>query len=96
MQSYDPQVQAFLASRATEARPLYTIAHDIRRDWRKPYFGAVPYLQAMETLTSISDNYYADSARSVVLYFLSNALTWRGPVARAIKAELNAMLKAVP
>jgi len=74
-------------------RHLYTIARDIIANWPKPYFGAVPYIQAMEDLDSIEDSYFADSARSIVAYFLSNATTWRGPVARTIKAELNAMLK---
>jgi hypothetical protein len=34
-----------------------------------------------------------DTARSVVLYFLSNATTWRGPKAKEIKKELKAMMK---
>jgi hypothetical protein len=73
-------------------RPLYAIARDIRSDWAKPYFGAVPYLDAMSSLDSISDNYYYDTADSVVRYFLANASTWRGDTARRIKAELKAML----
>jgi len=74
-------------------RPIYEIAREIAHDWKRVYFGAVPYLQAMRELTSISDMYGADDARSVVLYFLSNATTWRGDVARRIKKELNDMLK---
>jgi hypothetical protein len=30
-----------------------------------------------------------DSAKSIVLYFLANANTWRGEKARAIKVELK-------
>jgi hypothetical protein len=45
----------------------------------------------METLNSIHDNYYFDSAHSIVLYFLSNAQGWRGEDARRIKAELKQM-----
>ena len=74
-------------------RTLNTIANDIRIDWAKPYFGAVPYLDAMETLNTIRDTYYYDDAESVVRYFLANATTWKGETARAIKAELKAMLK---
>ncbi len=74
-------------------RPLYVIAREIRNDWKKVYFGAVPYLDAMEQLDSIDDNYFFDSARSVVVYFLSNAKTWTGETAKRIKAELKAMLK---
>lgn len=75
------------------SRTIYEIASDINRSWPKPYFGAVPYLQAMFSLGDISDNYGLDSGRSVVLYFLANASTFRGPEARRIKAELNAILK---
>ena len=74
-------------------RSISTIARDIRRDWIKPYFGAVPYLEAMLSIDTISDKYYCDSADSVVRYFLANATSWRGESARAIKAELKAMLK---
>jgi len=73
-------------------RPLHEIARDIRNDWKKPYFGAKPYLDAMATLDSIEDNYGWDSAKSIVLYFLSNASTWRGDTAKAIKKELKAMV----
>jgi len=73
------------------ARPLSTIARDIVRSWSKPYFGAVPYLYAMSTLGSIEEDFHNDSGRSVVLYFLANAGTWRGEDARRIKAELKAL-----
>ena len=74
-------------------RPIYDIAYDIKQDWKKPYFGAVPYLDAMLQLESINDKYICDSAKSIVLYFLSNANTWRGDTAKRIKAELKAMVK---
>lgn len=74
-------------------RKLYQIAKDIRADWTKRHSSpAYPYLCAMAELDSLSDMYGADSAKSVVLYFLANASTWRGETARRIKAELNAML----
>ncbi len=74
-------------------RKLSEIAAEIRKTWPKPYFGAVPYLDAMRSLSSINDNYYEDSARSVVSYFLANAATWRGEDAKRIKKELNQMIK---
>jgi len=77
----------------TEPRPLYAIAQDIRNDWKKIYFGAVPYLEAMETLNRITDMYICDTGKSMVLYFLANATTWKGEQARTIKAELKAMCK---
>ena len=74
-------------------RPLWLIADDIIADWKNPYFGAKPYIHAMSQLDSITDNYYHDSAEMVVRYFLANANTWRGTVARNVKAELRGMLK---
>jgi hypothetical protein len=47
----------------------------------------------MYSLNSINDDYYYDTGKSVVRYFLANAASWRGDTARAIKAELKAMLK---
>lgn len=75
------------------ARPLSIIAAEIRRDWRNVNYAAKPYLEAMASLNDIRDNYYHDTAKSVVLYFLANAGSWRGDVARRIKAELKEMSK---
>ena len=76
----------------TAPRTLWTIARDIRAHWVKPYFGAVPYLDALDSLSHIDDSYGFDDAESIVRYFLANAGTWRGDDARRIKAELKAML----
>jgi hypothetical protein len=75
-------------------RPIYEIAAEVRKDWSgRINYAALPYLEAMENLNSINQNYFQDSARSVVLYFLSNATTWRGETARRIKKELKEMVK---
>lgn len=78
-------------------RPLHEIATEIRKDWSKQgkgiYFGAKPYLDAMSRLHDIKDNYYDDSAKSVVNYFLANSATWKGDTARSIKAELKGIVK---
>ena len=74
-------------------RPLYTIAREIRSDWKKVSPYAAPYLQAMSYLNSVDDNYILDSGRSIVSYFLANAGSWRGETAKRIKAELKAMVK---
>jgi hypothetical protein len=74
-------------------RPLYVIANEIRKDWgTKVYFGAKPYLEAMQTLDKPTDSYGYDSAKSIVAYFLANAGTWRGDKAKAIKAELKKLV----
>lgn len=78
---------------ADTSRPICKIAQEIKRLWPNPYFGAVPYLNAMYFIGTVDDMYGCDSAESIVLYFLSNATTWRGPDARRIKAELKAMIK---
>ncbi len=72
-----------------EHRPLSEIAYEIRQDWQKVNYAAVPYLEAMSYLNQITDNYIHESGKSVVLYFLSNARTWKGDKAREIKAELK-------
>lgn len=74
-------------------RTLKEIASEIRRDWKKVYFGAEPYLKAMATLNSVDDNYLFDDGKTIVMYFLANAATWRGETARRVKKELNSMLK---
>jgi hypothetical protein len=78
------------------ARPLWFIAREIAADWSgkgkgvSPY--AKPYLDAMGYLNTVRDNYFHDTGSSVVAYFLANAGSWRGDVARRVKAELKAML----
>jgi hypothetical protein len=76
-------------STTTVTRPLYEIAREIRRIWKNVYFGAVPYLDAMGSLNKVTDSYGCDSGKSMVLYFLANASTWRGDDAKRIKAELK-------
>lgn len=78
---------------APAPRSLSAVAAEIREDWAKVNYAAEPYLAAMEGLGSVADNYYADSAASVVRYFLCNAGSWRGETARRVKAELKAMVK---
>ena len=73
-------------------RPLSTIAREISSDWTKVNFAAVPYLEAMSSMDSPRDDFGYDSGQSIVRYFLSNATTWRGDVARRIKKELKAMI----
>lgn len=74
-------------------RPLYVIANEIRKDWgAKVYFGAKPYLDAMQTLDKPTDSYGMDSAKSIVAYFLANASTYRGEKAKQIKLELKKLV----
>ena len=69
------------------------IAYAIAKDWENisPY--AADYLNAMKEINDIEGNYIHDTARSVVLYFLANAGSYRGENARFYKAILKAMVK---
>lgn len=82
-----------VSKEALKSMSIREIASAISADWKKVYFGAVPYIDAMYSMDSIKSNYYFDSGESIVRYFLANATTWRGEVAKAVKAELNARLK---
>ena len=80
-----------------EHRKLWEIAEEIAADlgsWRggkiSPY--AKPYLDALRSLDSIEDMYYADSASTVVAYFLANVKAYQGPKAKELKAELKKIL----
>jgi hypothetical protein len=81
--------------RVTAVRPLSEIAAEIEADWGSKgsgvNFGARPYLDAMYSLNSINDAYGADDGEMIVAYFLSNARSWTGEVAKRIKAELKSM-----
>jgi len=75
----------------TEKRAIRSIALDIRKEWANVNYAAKPYLDAMLELNLINDRYHEDSAKSVVLYFLSNASSFRGERAKVLKAELKAL-----
>ena len=75
-------------------RNINVIAREIQQDWKQPNYAAMPYLNAMTCMSKMDDDFYYDNGRSVILYFLSNATTWRGETARRIKAELKSMLAA--
>jgi len=73
-------------------RKISEIATEIQANWKNINPHVKPYLDAMKTLNSVSDNYYNDSGESVILYFLSNATYWRGETAKRIKEELKLMI----
>ncbi len=73
-------------------RELFVIARDIRKDWKNPSPHAIPYIDAMEHLRTVEDNFFFDSGKEIVLRFLSNASTWRGEIARKIKKELKSLV----
>ena len=81
-----------MQTKTIAARPLYQIARDIRSAWPKVYYSAAPYLEAMAALNSVNDKYMYEDGRCIVRYFLANAAQVKGDPARALKAELKALL----
>ena len=73
-------------------RKVYQIAQNIRSDWgNKITPEAKHYLSAMLCIDNKNDMYGADRADSIILYFLSNASSYRGETAKRLKAELKAL-----
>lgn len=75
---------------------LAQLATEVYKIWPKIHFGAKPYLEAMQTMSEkdpYKARYLFDTGASIVNYFLANASTFRGPEAKAIKAELTKRLK---
>lgn len=76
----------------TATRPIHTIVGKVYLT--DVPLAARPYLLALRHIDKISDQYHADSARSIVLYFLYNCQHWCGEQARQVKAELKTLLEA--
>lgn len=76
-----------------EPRPIYEIARDIRREWLHISPHARPYLDAMLTLSKVTDRYICESADDIVRRFLCNASSFRGEGARTLKQELKNLIK---
>lgn len=78
----------------TLLRSLNVIFNEVDQSWTNPYFGAVPYIRALKSLDNLNDMFVNDKAVDLVRYFLSNAQTWKGVVARRIKKELKQMISS--
>ena len=74
---------------------LASIIYSDKANWpgKRINYAAAPYHDAMLDLETVNDTYGADSGRSIVAYCLANASTWRGPLAKAVKAELKSRIK---
>lgn len=76
-----------------EPRPIYEIARDIKREWLNVSPQARPYLEAMLTLSKVTDKYIYESASDIISRFLCNASSFRGAGAQTLKNELKALIK---
>ncbi len=83
-----------MQERREESRPLSEIALEIQDKWRQLSYAAVTPVAAMRHLRHIDDRYGGNPARAVVRDFLGCSVSWRGPAARRIKAELVGLLEA--
>ncbi len=54
---------------------------------------ALPYVEAMTELYSMSDHYGLDDAEDIVLRFLCNIEGWKGETAKIVRAGLKQHLK---
>jgi hypothetical protein len=74
-----------------ELTPLSELAQIIYREGKgKSWFNiAKHYVEPMLYMTDATEQYFADSGTSVVMYALSNLQYWRGDLAKEVKAELK-------
>ena len=90
------QIRTIVEQTMKSGRSISDIAQEIEQHWSKVNYTAKPYLDAMFSLNKITDKYGAEDADSILLYFLSNASSWRGPDAKRIKTELKQLIKTAP
>ena len=78
---------------SSTARRLRDIAAEIEADWRPVNNGAAKEaLEYMKKMGQIEAPFHADpNGYGVVGSFLSNAIGWKGDVARRVKKELRLM-----
>jgi hypothetical protein len=96
IQKADSQIPKAIRDVLSPLRSLSAIARDIQGSaWYNSAssYGAKPYVQAMCELETLADFYGLEDGKTIVLYALSNMATFRGDVAKAVKAELKAHLK---
>ena len=87
------QAQAIASDKKAQDISISEIAYAIEKDWKNISIYAKDYLNAMKQIRSIDESFYADSAKSVVMYFLANASSYRGESARVYKDLLKKMVK---
>lgn len=69
------------------------ITRDLQSQGKKVPFGAQPYLDALRQMDSADDVYGVESGKTIIAYALSNLTSYKGPTARAVKAELKRRMK---
>ena len=89
-----PAAPGGLTPEALRKMEWYQLITLIKKDWKPTIHAyAKPYFEAMQSMNGPHDQYGYDSGAEIVLRFLGNATSWKGPVARLVKAELKDRLK---
>jgi len=70
------------------------ISRDLQSQGKEVPYNLVPYLDALRQMDSADDVYGVESGKSIIAYALSNMTSYKGPTARAVKAELKSRMKA--
>jgi hypothetical protein len=86
-----------LTAENIQNKTLSQLSSIVYQDWKKVNFAAAPYLSAFSMFHTLDlgEQVGYDSAKSVVLYFLSNSGSWRGDTAKIVKTELKRRLRAI-
>jgi hypothetical protein len=71
------------------ARRLHEIAEESVLNWPELYLDAVPSIHAMRRIEKTTDRCGMGDGEGLVRYCRVNARTWRGEVAKRVKAELR-------
>jgi hypothetical protein len=88
------KIKTPVAKSIYDGKAIYEMAEIIRKDWgTKVNYAAKPYLDAMRSLSSIKDSYGSEDAKSIILYFLGNASSYRGDTAKNVKDYLKSLCK---
>jgi hypothetical protein len=74
------------------ARSISEIAREIREKWKPVHGEAEQIVDAMERINSLNDTFSAEPAIEILSRFRWAARTWKGPVAKRIKDEIEALL----
>ena len=69
------------------------ISRDLQSQGKEVPYNLVPYLDALRQMDSADDVYGVESGKSIIAYALSNMASYKGPTAKAVKAELKRRMK---
>ena len=72
---------------------LSQISDLIYRNWNNMPLNAYRYVEAMFQLDNINESFNNETGVEIISYFLANAKSWQGDVAKDVKQYLNNLIK---